>query len=223
MFDPRGEQLRERPDVAIRREECWCDGIVVVGHVFVISEFDSGKSQRPQRSRERDESRAVVPVSKGMHAEHACIESGYDPCLLSDFDAPLIESSNAAVERGTDLREIAAQGVGRAPLDLTHSATIRDHPEECALSTEAPAIVREVAGEDRTMPPPDALGIDLQSTSPAHSLGVHENAAQFVAESTPGVLRREAAGLVEARFHVVAITRVPRFVHQPRMPRDADP
>jgi Transposase DDE domain group 1 len=35
--------------------------------------------------------------------------------------------------------------------------------------------------------------------------------------------RREAGCLVEARVLVVPVTRVPRFVHQPRMPSDADP
>ena len=83
--------------------------------------------------------------------------------------------------------------------------------------------MREVAGEDRTVQPPDVLSVHLQSTSPERSLGVHENTSQLVAESVPSVLRREAVGLVEARVLVVAITRTPRFVHPPSMPSDADP
>jgi hypothetical protein len=223
VFDPSGEQPRERLDVTVARDERWCHGAVVVGHVFVIREFGSGERQRPQRGRKRYESSAMVSVSKGMHAEDARIESGYDPCLLSDPDAPLIELSRAAVERGAHLREITYQGVRCSALDLAHPATIRHHPEERALSTEAPAIVWEVAGEDRPMPPTNALSIQFQPTPPERSLGVHKNTPQFVAESIPGVLRREAVGLVEARVLVVAVTRVPRFVHRPRMPSNADP
>jgi hypothetical protein len=165
----------------------------------------------------------MVPVSKGMHTEDACIESGYNSCLLSESGALLIESSSAIVERGTYLREIAEQRVGWAALDLPQPATIRHHTEERALSTEAPAIVRELAGEDRPMPPANALSIQLQPNPPERSLGVHEDTPQLFAERLPGVLWREAACPVEARVLVVAVTRMPRFVHRPRMPSTADP
>ena len=79
----------------------------MVGHVFVIREFDSGEPQRPQRGRKRHERGAMVPVGKGMHPEDACVQSSYDSCLLSESGALLIESSSALVERGTYLREIA--------------------------------------------------------------------------------------------------------------------
>jgi len=190
MFDPSGEEPRKRLDVPMRREECGCHGAVVVSHVFVIREFDSGEPQRPQRGRKRHESSAVVPVSKGVHAEDACVKGGDDSCLLSDSDALPIELSSAGVERCTNLREILAQDVGWAALDLTHPTTIRHYTEERPLSTEAPAIVREVAGEDRPMPPADALRVHLQSTSPEHSLGVQKNTAQLVPERPPSLLRR---------------------------------
>lgn len=165
----------------------------------------------------------MVPVGEGMYAEDACVESGYYSCLLSDPGVTAIELSSAAVELGTHLSEITEQGVGCSALDLAHPATIRHHTEERALSTEAPAIAREVASEDRPMPPANALSIHLQPTPPECSLGVHKDTSQFVAESPPGVLRREAVCLVEARVLVVAVARVSRFVHRPRMPSDADP
>jgi hypothetical protein len=63
------------------------------------------------------------------------------PCLLSDSDGLPIESGTTAVERGTDLHELLAQGVGWAALDLAHPATLRHYTEESALSTKVPAIV----------------------------------------------------------------------------------
>lgn len=42
MFDACREELRERLDVPVEREERWRDGIVVIGHVRVLREFDGG-------------------------------------------------------------------------------------------------------------------------------------------------------------------------------------
>lgn len=64
-----------------------------------------------------------------------------------------------------------------------------------------------MAGKDRPVPPADALRIHLQPTPPECSLGVHKNTHQFVAESPPGILRREAVCLVEAGVLVVAVAR----------------
>ncbi|MGC2372751.1 MAG: hypothetical protein WA484_02640 [Solirubrobacteraceae bacterium] len=42
MFDACREELREWFDGSVGREERWPDGIVVVSHVRIVSEFDGG-------------------------------------------------------------------------------------------------------------------------------------------------------------------------------------
>ena len=95
MFDARREEPRERLDVPVGREERRCYSIVVVGHVAIPCELDGGQSQRPQCCRERDEARAVVPVSKGMHAQDARIHSACHAGLLKNTGVPLPELLNA--------------------------------------------------------------------------------------------------------------------------------
>jgi hypothetical protein len=126
-------------------------------------------------------------------------------------------------ECGADLREVPVQSVGRASLDLAHPTICGHYPEICALLAKVPTVVGKMASEDRPMPPTDSLRRHLQPTPPEDSLGIHENTCQLVAESTPGVLRRQTARPVEARALVVLISQVPGFVHRPRMPSDADP
>jgi hypothetical protein len=86
--------------------------------------------------------------------------------LLQNACALLPTSLNAAVERDADLREIPAQSVPRASLDLAHT-TIRSHRSEVRTPfAEAPTVMWEMAGEDRPMPPADALGIDASRGAP---------------------------------------------------------
>jgi hypothetical protein len=87
---------------------------------------------------------------------------------------------------------------------LSHPAIWDHHAEEGPVAAEASTVMRKVVGEDRAMPSADALQIHLQRDAPECSLRVVEDAGQFVSESVPGLLGREAAGLIEARLLAVA-------------------
>src|SRR5580704_18843686 len=104
-----------------------------------------------------------------MHAQDARIHSACHASLLQNTSIQLSKSLNAAIERGADLREILAQSVGRASLDLAHTTVRCHHSEVRGLLAKVPAVVREMAGEDRPMPPADSLRRHLQPAPPEGS------------------------------------------------------
>src|SRR5258708_643459 len=129
----------------------------------------------------------------------ACVVEGASVCGHT-------ETLGASVERRADRRELAVDGLRRDAFKLTHLVIRQQHAEEGPLAAEASAVMREVASEDRSVPPAHALRIDPQRGSPERSLRVVKDTGKLVAEGLPGLLGREAAGLVEAGLLAVAVT-----------------
>jgi len=103
-------------------------------------------------------------------------------------------------------------------LELPQPAAWHLHAEIRELSAKGPAIVREMAGEDRPMPPADSLRLDMQWSAPERPLRIVQHAAELITENLPGLLR--APSLVEPRL--LAITEAVSSMHSPMMPTTSD-
>jgi hypothetical protein len=137
----------------------------------------------------RDVAHAVVAVHERMHAQDAGIQSCRGSCAVEN--APGLNGAqilDATIECRADSGEIAANRVRRNSFQLSHPAACKHHAEERRLLAEASTIVRELASEDCSMPPADALGVHPQWGLPECPLRVVQDAGEFVPEGLPGLL-----------------------------------
>jgi hypothetical protein len=103
VFDPGGKQPCERLGVAIGSEKCRCHGSVVVGHVVVIREFDSGEPQRPLgqviEAGDPDQAKALLRI---LNAELR-VNSRNEILPTYRVGAPVVCAQTSSVEP-TDLK-----------------------------------------------------------------------------------------------------------------------
>jgi len=159
--------------------------------------------------RKRDEAHAMVAVHERMHSQDARIEGSHSPRPVQKTCRIWVaERVCIPVEGRADCLEFTIDRLGGRALQLPHPAIWDHHAEECPVAAEAPSVMRKVAGEDRSVPPSDALWVHPQRGSPERSLRVIEDAGEFVSEGLPGLLGREVACLIEARLLAVAVTRL---------------
>src|ERR1700691_327129 len=141
-----------------------------------------------------------------MHSKDARIECCCRSRVVEDASVcSRTKALSASVELPTNCREFAADALRRDAFKLAHPVVGQHHAEEGPLTAEVSAVMWEVASEDRSVPPPHALGIHAQRGSPERSLRVVQDTGEFVTKGLPGPLRREAAGLVEARVFTIPI------------------
>lgn len=103
----------------------------------------------------------MVSVRERMDAQDAGVQCAHHSGAVECSHSRGAELVGDSVERLADLREVVAHGLGWAALDLSDPPVARHHTEEGAVLAEASATIRESAREDRTVPPPDALDVDL--------------------------------------------------------------
>src|SRR5580692_3431936 len=141
----------------------------------------------------------MVAVRERMHSQDARIEGSHSPRPLEHSGRIRVAKRVCTpVERRADRLQFTTDRLGcRAP-QLSQPAIWDHHAEEGSVAAEASTVMRKVVGENRSVPPADALWVYLQRDAPECSLRVAQDTAQFISESVPGLLGREATGLIEA-------------------------
>src|SRR5689334_22229531 len=123
----------------------------------------------------------MVAVHERMHSQDARIEGSHSPRPVEDTRRIWVAKRVCiSVERRADSLELTTDRLGCRALQLAHAAIWGHHAEEGPVAAEASTVVRKVVGEDRSVPPADALRVHLQRSTPECSLRIAQDAGQFV-------------------------------------------